>query len=171
MAHYVEKLRVPVTVRLFGGDSLEGWLSVAPHSAIREGPETLFELLNSPLRVLPFILASDESVMLVTRQYLDSVEPGPEADRELISPPHYLVTREELVAVEWLDGYRVEGRIPMELPRDLNRASDYLNGDEDFFPLITLEGTLLVNKLRLRGVRIFSASPWPAAAVLPFNAA
>jgi hypothetical protein len=171
MAQYVEKMRVPVRVRLFGGEAFDGWLSVAPHSAIREGPETLHELLNSPVRVLPFILAEDESVMLLSREHLNSVEPTPEADPELVRPPHYLVTREEQVAVEWLDGHRAEGIIPMELPRDLNRASDYLNGDDDFFPLITADGTQLVNKLRLRGVRIFSESPRPEAVVLPFNAA
>ncbi|MGH7741213.1 MAG: hypothetical protein ACRENS_04250, partial [Candidatus Eiseniibacteriota bacterium] len=157
---------MPVRIQMPGADSLAGFLSVAPRSAIYEGSETLFELLNSPLRVLPFILASDESVLLVTRQHLEWVEAGEDADPELVSPRPYLVTREEVVAVEWLDGTLLKGRLPMELPDDINRASDYMNSDDDFFPLVMESGTMLVNKLRLRAVRIFSASPRPTATII-----
>ena len=171
MAQYVEKARVPVTIQFFGGGAADGYLLVAPHSAIRVGPETLLEVLNSTQRVLPFILEQDESVMLVTREFIEVVAPDEDADPELVSAPHYLVTREEQVTLEWLDGRSAEGLVPMELPQDLNRASDYLNGEDDFFQLNTTSGTLLVNKRRLRGVRIFSASPLPAAMVIPFPAA
>ena len=109
--------------------------------------------------------------MLVTRQHLDWVEAAEDADPELVSPRPFMVTREEVVAVEWLDGTRFEGRLPMELPNDINRASDYMNSDDDFFPLVMDSGTLLVNKLRLRAVRIFSASPRPAATIIEFPAA
>lgn len=171
MAEYVGKLRVPVRLQLPGAEALEGFLSVAPRSALYEGPETLYELLNSPQRVLPFILASDESVLLVMREHVEWVEAGENADPVLVSPRPYLVTREELVAVEWLDGTQLQGRIPMELPNDINRASDYMNSDDDYFPLVMESGTMLVNKLQLRAVRIFSASPRPTARIIEFPAA
>lgn len=171
MAEYVGKLRVPVRIQLANADAVDGFLSVAPRSAIYEGSETLFELLNAPQRVLPFIVASDESVMLITRQHLDWVEAGEEVDPELVCPRPYMVTREEIVAVEWLDGTRLQGKLPMELPDDINRASDYMNNPDDFFPLVMTAGTMLVNKLRLRAVRIFSASPRPTATIIEFPAA
>jgi hypothetical protein len=171
MAEYIGKLRVPVRIQLPDTDALDGFLSVAPRSAIYEGPETLYELLNAPQRVLPFIVASDESVILICRQHLDWVEAAGDADPELLSPRPFMVTREEVVAVEWLDGMRLEGRLPMELPNDINRASDYMNNDDDFFPLVMESGTILVNKLRIRAVRIFTASPRPAAKIIEFPAA
>lgn len=171
MAEYVGKLRVPVRIQLPNTDVLDGFLSVSPCSAIYEGSETLFELLNAPQRVLPFIVAGDESVMLITRQHLDWVEAAAHADPELVSPRPYLVTLEEVVAVEWLDGTRLEGRLPMELPNGANRASNYMNNDDDFFPLVMESRTMLVNKLRVRAVRIFSASQRPAANIVEFPAA
>jgi hypothetical protein len=171
MPDYVGKLRVPVRLQLAGADALDGFLSVAPRSALYEGPETLFELLNAPQRVLPFILESDESVVLVMRQHLDWVEAGEDADPELVSPRPFRVTLEEIVAVEWLDGLQLQGRLPMELPSGGNRASNYMNSDEDFFPLVMESGTMLVNKLRLRAVRISSASPRPTANIIEFPAA
>jgi hypothetical protein len=171
MPDYVGKLRVPVRLQLAGAEPLDGFLSVSPCSALYEGPETLLELLNAPQRALPFILESDESVLLVMRQHLDWVEAGEDADPELVSPRPFRVTLEEIVAVEWLDGVRLEGRLPMELPSGANRASNYMNSDDDFFPLVTESGTMLVNKLRLRAVRIFTATPRPAANIIEFPAA
>jgi hypothetical protein len=52
--------------------------------------------------------------------------------------------------------------LQLELPNELNRASDYLNLADDFFTLETSEGLLLVNKFRVREVRVFVASPMPA---------
>jgi hypothetical protein len=169
MAAYIGKLRVPVRVQMPGTEPMPGFLSVGRQSPIYEGPETLFELLNAPLRVLPLILASDESVLLLVREHIDWVEAGKEVEPELVSPRPYMVTREETVAVEWLDGSRQRGRLPMELPNDINRASDYMNSDDDFFPLETAAGNMLINKRRLRAMRIFSASP--PATIIEFPAA
>lgn len=165
MPHFVEKRRVPVRVQCSGDEPMIGFLSVSPQSALHDGPETLLELLNTAVRVVPMILAADSSVLLLTRQYLDWVTPDPSVESDLVRPRQYMITREERVAVEWLDGGHTEGLVPMELPRDLNRASDFLNGQDDFFPLVTPSGTTLVNKSRIRAVRIFGMSPRPRASV------
>ena len=47
----------------------------------------------------------------------------------------------------------------MELPDAYNRASDFQNGDDDFFAFATSSGTRLVNKARVLEVRILSARP------------
>jgi hypothetical protein len=165
MPHFVDKMRLPVRVQVSGEEPMIGFLSVSPQSALHEGPETLLELLNTAQRMVPLVMAADSSVLLLTREHLDWVAPDPSVATDLVRPRPYLVTREERVAAEWLDGRRVEGLMPMELPRELNRASDYLNGQDDFFPLVTPSGTLLVNKSRIRGVRIFGSSPRPRASV------
>ena len=50
----------------------------------------------------------------------------------------------------------------MELPRDFNRASDFLNLIDDCFPLVVEDGIVLVNKLqRASRSRLFETSPLP----------
>jgi hypothetical protein len=49
----------------------------------------------------------------------------------------------------------------MELPEMLNRASDFLNGEEDFFPLVTNHGIVLLNKQRVLYTRAYESSPLP----------
>ena len=61
------------------------------------------------------------------------------------------------------DGTMLDGVIQMELPEDLNRASDFLNGEGDFFPLVTLDGTVLINKSRMIDMQVFQESPLPVA--------
>jgi hypothetical protein len=69
-----------------------------------------------------------------------------------------LFTREERVRVRLIGGAAFEGVLAMELPQEFNRTSDFLNAEEDFFPLSSASGTLLVNKRRLLEVRVFGAS-------------
>jgi hypothetical protein len=163
MPQYVEKIRVPVRLSAAGVGDLEGEVEVAlaAHAAFRDGPETLLELLNSPLRVIPFLREAQDDVVLVSRDAIDWLSADPSLEPSWIMPPAYRLTREERVEVVFLDGHKATGNIPMELPEHLNRASDFLNGSEDFFALVTKDITLLVNKARVAGVRLFQGSPKP----------
>jgi hypothetical protein len=49
----------------------------------------------------------------------------------------------------------------MELPEHLNRISDFINQTDDFFPLATRSGVLLINKARIASLRLFESSPPP----------
>ena len=161
MAQFIEKIRAPVRVLLGEAESLEGSVSLAPRAQYRDGPETLLELLNSPLRVIPFTRGKSDSVLLLTRLNIVWAAEAAGLDPRLIRPAPYRVTREERVQVVFTDGGRIEGQIQMELPEDVNRASDFLNAGEDFVALVTGTGTLLVNKLRVRETRVFESSPMP----------
>jgi hypothetical protein len=161
MARFVEKLKVHVRAKCAGAEPVSGYLSLAPQAAMHEGPETLLELLNSNQRMFPLLGDEERDMTLIARAQLEWVEAGADVTQSWIWPQPFLVTRDERVAIEWPDGRKLEGRVPMELPRDLNRASDFMNGEEDFFPLISGNRTLLVSKLQLRGVLVFSASPKP----------
>jgi hypothetical protein len=162
MPQYVEKIRVPVTLRAPGIEELRGEVAVAARAALRDGPETLLELLNGPQRIVPFI-REDEEVVLVNRLAIDWVSADASIEPSWITPPAYLLTRQERVEVTFVDGRTSAGIIPMELPQHLNRASDFMNGGEDFFALMTSQAAVLVNKSRVAGVRLFQDSPKPLA--------
>jgi len=158
---YVDKLLVPAYATFPGPERVEGAFTVSARSPLRPGPESLLELLNSPQRMLPFIRSADDVVLLVARLSIDWVEVDPEVPGAHVRPATFLVTREEHVQVRLTDGRLVEGVVSMELPDHLNRISDYLNLDEDFFALTGPSGTVLINKARVQGVRLFESSPRP----------
>ncbi len=164
MPRYVEKLRVPVRFALLGDAPAHGSLSLAPQAELHDGPETLLERLNAPQRLLPLHRGADGAVVLVTRINIEWVEAGEAVDPQLVRPKTFMTTREERVHLRLLGGQAFDGVLAMEMPHEFNRASDYLNGDEDFFPLQTAHGTVLVNKARVLDVRVAVAPPIPKAA-------
>jgi len=164
MPHFVEKLRVPVRVSRVGSPPISGALALSPTAELHEGPETLLECLNAPQRVLPFELADGDAVLLLNRRHLEWVAASASVEPQLVSPATFMATREEWVRVRFASGETVEGVIAMEMPHEFNRASDYLNGEDDFFPLRTTTGTWLVNKRRVTDVLVRTAVPLPKSA-------
>ena len=163
MPGFVEKLRVPVRLCMAGQAPYDVQLSLFPVAEAHAGPETLLERLNAPTRVVPAVRADDDSVVLVTREQVDWIEAGSDVEPRLIRPAAYLLTREEHVELRLASGECVSGVLAMELPDAYNRASDFLNGDDDFFAFATSSGTRLVNKARVLEVRILTARPADAS--------
>ena len=161
MPEYIEKIRVTVRVSRPGEPAVEGAVSLATVSEFHSGPETLLELLNAPLRVIPFERQADHAMLLLNRHDLQWVMASPQVREELIRPQTFSFTREERVCVRMQGGAEMEGVLQMELPERLNRASDYLNGLEDFFPLSTQKGIFLIHKHHVRETRLFDSSPLP----------
>ena len=162
----VEKLMVPAKVMMPGPEQILGTFSLMPVSPSHLGPEALLDLLNAPTRMLPFIRWSDGTTLLLRRLAIDWVEVDGGIDPAWVRPRTFLVTREEHVQVRLIDGRLIEGRVSMELPDDMNRVSDFLNLPEEFFPLATRTGSVIVNKARIWGVRLFESSPRPVVAAL-----
>lgn len=156
MSRHIEKLRVPVRLALLGCAPVEGYLSLATHAELHDGPETLLERLNAKTRVVPFHRAEDDAFLLVVRSQVEWLAAGPEVAPQLVRTAHFQHTREEHVRVRLAGGASFDGILAFEMPHEFNRASDFLNGDEDFFPLQTTQGTLLFHKDRLLDVRIRS---------------
>lgn len=142
----VQKLRVPVRLCLAGTAAVSGNLFVASCSESREGPESVLDRLNSAVRVLPFERAGDGAMLMVVRARVDWVLAAPEVPPFLVQPPHFLPTREERVRVRTHDGGAFDGVLAFEMPHERNRVSDFLNAGEDFFPLGTPQGTVLLRK-------------------------
>ncbi len=161
MTSYVEKIRVPVRVSQPGLAPMDGYLSLGPQAQFHAGPETLLERLNAPSRVIPFQRGEDGRTLLLSRLDVEWVAADPAVSPLLIRPPNFQITSEEMASIRLAGGATLEGRVQMELPEHLNRASDYVNGEEDFFPLMTPFGVLLVNKLRVTCYELHSESPSP----------
>ena len=162
MSEFSPKLRVAVRVRQAGQEPMDGFLLLSPESEFRPGPETILERLNAGDRVIPFLRRSDGSTLLLTRLDLEWVMAGRgKSDRTV--PATHFVTHQERVLVRLSSGGEMEGLIQMELPETLNRASDFLNGTDDFFPLVTDQSTFVVNKTRVLDTRLFESSPMPVA--------
>lgn len=163
MAEYVHKLRAVAWVSHHGEEALEGYFSLSPQAQFHDGPETLLERLNASDRVIPFQRREDDGVLLLNRLEIEWVQPAATTPPELICPRTYQVTREERVSLRMKSGETMIGLLRMELPEWYNRASDFLNTPEHFFPLVTDHGVVLVNKLCLLTTRLYEASPEPVA--------
>lgn len=163
MPRYIEKIRVPVRIALPGQAPVAGYLSLLPHSEHHAGPETILDRLNEPTRVVPFQRADDGAVLLVNRAQLDWVEAGADVEPGHLRTSSFRATREEHVNVRLTSGMEFEGVMPIEMPDEYNRASDYLNEDADFFLVECAGVTRIVNKQRVIETRVFGASPRPAA--------
>jgi hypothetical protein len=163
MPDYVDKLRVIVRILRPGEAPIDGVLSLLAHSALHAGPESLLELLDKQGGFLPFERMADDAVLLLSRSHIQWVMAGPGVDPDLIRPLTGRSTREERVRICLRDGEAMDGTLHMDLPENRNRASDYLNGPEGFCPLVTRQGTFLVNKAAVREVYLFDASPLPLA--------
>jgi hypothetical protein len=159
MSRYIEKIRVPVRLARIGAPPEPGFLSLSPQAELHEGPETLLERLNAEAHVVPFQLPESDAVLLVMSRHIEWVDAGATVDSRLVRRVSFRPTREEEVVVRLAGGESFEGVLAIEMPDELNRASDYLNGDESFFPLRMPGGTRLVNKQRVVDVLVRSSLP------------
>jgi hypothetical protein len=163
LPRYLDKIRIPVTVAQRELKPVEGHMFLLPIAEFHDGPETVLDLLNTAQHVVPFEPVSGDGVFLLTRMHVDWVRVRDAGFERFARPAHHEVTHAEPVEITLVDGQAVRGRIEMELPPDLNRASDFLNGAGDFYPLSTDIGTLIVNKRRVLRTRLFRASAAPIA--------
>jgi hypothetical protein len=145
------KYRLPVTLSVADGPPVAGWLSLSRRTDASQGPQTLLERLNEPVSVLPVV--HGDVTHLVNRMLIEWAEPAPGVDAALIGPPS-VVTREEYASVWVRSGRKLDGIIGMEMPEGFNRTSDFINSEDEFFILRCRDRTLLVNKRRVRELRI-----------------
>lgn len=146
------KYRMPVQLSVAGGPEVAGWVSLSRRSEFRSGPQTLLERLNERVRVLPVV--EGELTHLVSRALIEWAEPGSEVEVGLVGPAPFAVTKEEHARVRLRSGHVLEGTIAMEMPAGYNRTSDFINGEDDFFALRCGTRSLLVNKRRVRDIRL-----------------
>ena len=162
MPPYVHKMRVPVTLSQLSREAREGWCLVTVGSNRGDRSESLLELLNSGVVVIPFLPQHDPDVVLVTRQHIEWIAVSSTVDAPLVAPLDRKVTREQRVELRFMDQRHLEGIIQWDGTGDHGRLSDFLNGPDDFFLLKTSAGPFLVNRQRLAETRVAESTPRPA---------
>lgn len=162
MARNVRKMRVLLRMAQSGQSPIDGTVFLGSRSAVGGSAGTLSELLNRGDRFIPFHRNEDGSTLLVARSRLQWVACEADADPALVLPPDTGILREELVLVRFLDGSEARGLLLMALPNEQSRASDFMNSGDDFFPLSTPAGLLLVNKNAVVDALVYETSPMPA---------
>jgi len=145
------RYRLPVTLSVADGPPVAGWLSLSRAPGPNERPQTLLERLNEPVSVVP--VTHGDVAHLVNRILIEWAEAGPGVEAAQIGPPRN-VTREEYASVWLRSGRKLDGVIAMEMPEGYNRTSDFINSEDEFFILRCRDRTLLVNKRRVRELRI-----------------
>ncbi len=164
MGRYIEKHQAPVRVVQCGREPLRGFLVLAARAREHDGPESVLDLLNAGARFVPLVQEPGDHVLLLTRLGIDWVAPDPLVHVNLVWPAGFTVARQERVRLRFDGAHGLEGAVQMGRGEDVNRVSDFLNLPADFFPFVTPEGRVLVNKNRVREIQVFQASPRPDAA-------
>ena len=167
MSKHVQKVRVPVRLSQPNLDPRDGSFLLLPRLESEDRPETIVDLLNSSLTVIPFIVGEDDAVLLVMRANIDWVAVGDGVPPALIHPPGARGHRQQRVQLRFVDESRVDAVIEWSDEHGGVRLSDFLNSGDPFVAVRTGFGTLLVNKLRIRETLIVSEASSAAAATDP----
>jgi len=126
---------------------------------LETGEQTLLDKFNDDYQWFP-LRDVDGGVLIVNRNRVVLVEPGPDLSPDLVRKESGAVFRRESVAVR-CDGLgaTLHGQIAMDLPDEFCRVSDFLNFPQDFFALETESGPVLVGKQHVVSLRALEAPP------------
>ena len=146
----IEKDRLPITIKLDGGDCIEGHIFVQPSVYRHLGREEAIDLLNAPEPFFP-IVGTDGSTLLIAKDRVMEAWPvQPDEDEEL----RLAGTREALLELVLVDGTVRSGTIPLELPSDRPRLLDFLNShSERFLALHAADAIHLINTRVIKCIR------------------
>ncbi|MBZ0269392.1 hypothetical protein K8I85_14655 [bacterium] len=159
MSHVIPKRAVAVRIHLDTGEEVSGRVFLDFIDVIHRGEQTLLDKFNDDYPWFP-MRRDDGGMHIVNRNRIVLVEPGEDLPPELVRKEGGGVFRCESVAVVFTDDRdELEGQIAMDLPDEFCRASDFLNFPQDFFPLETEDGPVLVAKRHVVALRVLEAPP------------
>jgi len=146
-----EKRRMQALVRLSSGELSQGCFFMAGGSARHDGPERVWDLLNSEAGFFPFEVQdlSGPTTVLYNRQHVVSVAL---ADNEAMREPGYTVAPRRRVSMVLSTGERVDGVVRIYRPEGRNRLSDWSRQPETFRYVETDNLTLIVNTAHIVSV-------------------
>lgn len=168
MDHVVPKRKVAVLVRLRNGDTVAGHVFLDYIDVIHRGQQTLLDKLNDDFPWFP-VNGDDTDTEILNRRHVVLVQPGAEVPDDLVRPELRETAgghvRVENVTLRLESDLTLEGEVPMELPEEFSRLSDFLNFPQDFFAIETAHGPVLVSKRH-----VMSLSPHDGPPALPSDA-
>lgn len=154
MSVHISKLSVAVRLAQPHREPRDGSFLLFPEVDATGRCETVLELLNSRRLVLPFLQPEDHQVRLLVRENIDWVAIGPGVDEALVFPPDRPVTNHQRVELLFLDERQISATIRWGVAGTPERLSDFLGSPATFVAAEAGFGTLMVNKRRLREIRI-----------------
>jgi hypothetical protein len=139
-----EKRRTQAQIRLSSGEIAEGCFFIAGGSARHDGPERVWELLNSETGFFPFEVqdADGPHTVLYNRLHVVTVSL---ADNEASREPGYAVATRRVVTMRLSTGERITGSVRVYRPEGRDRLSDWARQPELFRYVETDAQTLIVN--------------------------
>lgn len=162
MDHVIPKRKVAVLVRLRNGETVAGHVFLDYIDPIHRGDQTLLDKLNDDFPWLP-VSGDANDVEILNRRHVVLVQPGTGVEPDLVRPRMREQAgghvRNERVTLRLDSGLTLEGRLPMELPEEFARVSDFLNFPEDFFALEADSGPVLVSKRHVLSLVPHDRSP------------
>ena len=152
MSQWHETYRVPASVTLNDGTSIEGEIHLQTATAIHEGAEVPVEMLNRPERFFAVSLARGE-VTLVSKAQTAIVT----CDASLwkVDEQRRAISRKFRLVVEMIGGQSLSGSAYWELPSTHPRPQDYLNVSETFFEISEDGMSHCINRTLVAQVRPF----------------
>ncbi len=144
----IDKLRVPVSLTMLGGEELNGSMFVQTLSPNRVGREEIPDVLNGEEAFFP--LAQEGGTLLVAKDQVREVVVRGDFEKA------YAETGAQRVAVEvtLTDGATRTGEVYLEMPAQRPRLLDFLNRyAQRFVVLYAAGGVCLINRTLIEHVR------------------
>lgn len=144
----IEKRRTEGVLRMASGALLRGCFFIAGGSARHDGPERVWDLLNSETGLFPFETTDGDGTrtILVNREHVVTVALP---DNEATSDPGYAVATRRGVSLLLSTGERLEGFVRVYRPEGHDRLSDWARQPDVFRYLETIDATLIVNSAHI----------------------
>ena len=158
----IEKRRTEGRLRLSSGALIQGCFFIAGGSARHDGPERVWDLLNSEPGLFPFEITDTGGTrtVLFNRDHVVTVALS---DNEASRDPGYAVATRRAVSLLLSTGERIEGAVRVYRPEGRDRLSDWARQPDVFRYVETSDATLIVNSGAHR--RNLGGHPMSAAAI------
>ena len=143
MSHWHETYRMPATITLSGGASIEGDIHLQTLTAVHEGRETPVEMLNRDERFFAVSLPSGDATLVCKAQVAVVTS---DAALSEIDPQRLAISRKFALDIHMIGGQRLSGSAHWELSPTRPRPQDFLNVPENFFEITDGSNTHCVNR-------------------------
>lgn len=150
VSHWNETHRVPATVILSEGTSIEGEIHLQPYTEWHEGREMTIDLMNRSERFLAVSLPSGDTALVCKAQIAVVTT---DAGVSEVDPQRLAISKKFLLDVHMIGGQHMSGFTYWELPPTHGRPQDFLNASESFFELTEGDNLHCINRALVGHVR------------------
>jgi hypothetical protein len=146
----IEKDRLAITIKLEGGDCIEGFIFVQPSVYRHLGREEPIDLFNAPEPFFPLVCGDGTTLLVAKNCVIEAWPVQPSEDDEVRLAAAHAADLE----ITLRDGTVHQGTLPIELRSDQPRLLDFLNSHhERFLALHAADAIRLINTHAIKCVR------------------